>query len=254
MKVSPSTSPDLLVLCGGQGTRLRSVLSDRPKPLAMIGARPFVDLVLDPFVRHGIRRAVLCTGHLGQQFETWYAEHPREIELVFSRETTPLGTAGAIRHASAWIRGDCFVVANGDSLCAIDLPSILAVHAEKRACATLALIQADHRSDVGFVSMDAQQRVTGFFEKQPAQRAGFYNTGIYVFNRSAIESIPASQPYSLETEWLPTLLPLGVYGCVSQAPLYDIGTPERLADFRTAVGSVDSPREGRASNRSAACA
>jgi NDP-sugar pyrophosphorylase family protein len=253
MKIDRSTFPDLLVLCGGQGTRLRSVLSDQPKPLAMIGARPFVDFVLDPFVRLGIRRAVLCTGHLGHQFETWYAEHPCEIELVFSRETTPLGTAGAIRHASTWIRGDFFVVVNGDSLCEIDLPSLLTVHAEKRACATVALIHADHRSDVGFVTMDAQQRITWFSEKRPVQRAGFYNAGIYVFNRSAIESIPASQPYSLETDWLPTLLPLGIYGFVSQAPLYDIGTPERLAEFRTSVGSVDSLRGGRVSNRSAAC-
>lgn len=254
MNVSPSTSPDLLVLCGGQGTRLRSVLSDRPKPLAVIGSRPFVDFVLDPFVRQGITRAVLCTGHLGHQFEAWYAEHPCEIELVFSRETTPLGTAGAIRHASTWIRGEFFVAANGDSLCEIDLASLLAVHVEKRACATIALIHADHRSDVGFVTMDAQQRITGFSEKRPAQRAGFYNAGIYVFNRSAIESIPASQPYSLEVDWIPTLFPLGVYGFVSQAPVHDIGTPERLAEFRSLVGSADSFREGRASNWPAACA
>ncbi|MEK9140449.1 MAG: sugar phosphate nucleotidyltransferase [Nitrospirota bacterium] len=253
MKVSPSTSPDLLVLCGGQGTRLRSVLIDRPKPLAMIGSRPFMDFVLDPFVRQGITRAVLCTGYLGHQFEAWYAEHPCEIELVFARETTPLGTAGAIRHASMWIRGDFFIAANGDSLCEIDLPSLLAAHAERQACATLALIHADHRSDVGFVAMDARQRITRFSGKIPAQRAGYYNAGIYVFNRSAIASIPASQPYSLEADWLPTLLPLGVYGFVSQAPLYDIGTPERLSEFQSIVGSADSLREGCASNRSASC-
>lgn len=253
MKVGPSTPPDLLVLCGGQGTRLRSVLIDRPKPLAMIGSRPFMDFVLDPFVRQGVRRAVLCTGHLGDQFESWYAEHPCEIELVFARETTPLGTAGAIRHAGMWIRGDFFIVANGDSLCGIDLPSLLAAHAERRACATVALIHADHRSDVGFVAMDARQRITRFSEKMPAQRTGYCNAGIYVFNRSAIASIPASRPYSLEADWLPTLLPLGVYGFVSQAPLYDIGTPERLSEFRSIVGSADSLREGCASNRSASC-
>jgi NDP-sugar pyrophosphorylase family protein len=215
----------------------------------MIGARPFIEFVITPFVRQGIRRVVLCTGYLGHQFEEWFTDHSGTFELILSRETTPLGTAGAIRYAFPWITSSTVVVANGDSVCDIDLRKLLAAHAERQACATLALIHADHRSDVGFVAMDARQRITRFSEKIPAQRAGYCNAGIYVFNRSAIASIPASQPYSLEADWLPTLLPLGVYGFVSQAPLYDIGTPERLAEFRAIARSDNASGEICSSTR-----
>jgi len=238
--------PDLLVLCGGGGTRLRSVLSDRPKPLAMIGARPFIEFVIAPFVRQGVRRVVLCTGHLGHQFEEWYADHPCSFELVFSRETTPLGTAGAIRQASRLIRSDTVVVVNGDSVCDVDLHKLLARHVETKARATLTLINADHRRDVGVVTMDARHRITAFCEKGADPTRGFHNAGIYVFDPSVIELVPAIWPCSLEIDWLPTLIPLGVYGFVSRKPLYDIGTPERLAEFR----AVSCPDESARGNRS----
>jgi NDP-sugar pyrophosphorylase family protein len=231
--------PDLLVLCGGRGTRLRSVLSNRPKPLAMIGSRPFIEFVIAPFVHQGVGRVILCTGHLGHQFEEWYADHPCAFELIFSRETAPLGTAGAIRHASHLITSDTIVVANGDSVCDVDLRKLLARHAETKARATLTLIKADHRSDAGIVTMDDRHRVTAFCEKGASRSGGFHNAGIYVFDRSVIELVPAIRPCSLEMDWLPTLIPLGVYGHISQRPLYDIGTPARLAEFR----SVSCPEE-----------
>jgi NDP-sugar pyrophosphorylase family protein len=237
MNAERTNAPDLLVLCGGQGTRLRSVLSDRPKPLAMIGSRPFLDFVIAPFVRQGVNRVILCSGYLGYQFEEWYADHPGPFELLYSREAMPLGTAGAIRHASPKITGDIVVVVNGDSVCEIDLHALLERHMEKKACATLTLAHADGRGDVGVVAMDEQHRITAFCEKRISWSAGFQNAGIYVFNRSAIDLIPANRPYSLESDWLPSLIPSGVYGYVNPWPLYDIGTPERLALFRTSACS-----------------
>lgn len=254
MNADITAPPDLLVLCGGQGTRLRSVLNDRPKPLAMIGAHPFIEFVITPLVRQGIRRVVLCTGHLGHRFEEWYADHPGTFELIFSRETTPLGTAGAISHAFQWITSGTVIVANGDSVCDIDLRKLLACHAEKKARATVALTNSDGRRDVGVVAMDAQQRITAFNEKGVDRSVGFHNAGIYVFDRSVIELIPTIRPCSLETDWLPTLIPLGVYGFVSQGTLYDIGTPERLAEFRAIARSDNAFREICASTRSMMCA
>jgi NDP-sugar pyrophosphorylase family protein len=235
MNAERTDPPDLLVLCGGQGTRLRSVLSDRPKPLAMIGPRPFIDYVIVPFVRQGVNRVILCSGYLGYQFEKWYADHPGPFELLYSREATPLGTAGAIRHASSKITSNIVVVVNGDSVCEIDLPALLARHREKNACATLTLTHADCRGDVGVVAMDEQHRITAFREKGTSRSTGFHNAGIYVFDRSVISLVPANQPSSLETDWLPSLISSGVYGFVNPWPLYDIGTPERLAEFRAAA-------------------
>lgn len=243
MNVDRIDIPDLLVLCGGRGTRLRVVLGDRPKPLAMIGSRPFIEFVIAPFVHQGIRRVILCTGHLGHQIEEWYADRPCAFERIFSRETTPLGTAGAVYHASRLITSDTVVVANGDSVCDVDLHKLLACHAETRARATLTVIKGDHRRDVGIVTMNARHRITAFCEKRAGRSGGFHNAGIYVFDRSVIELIPAIRPCSLEIDWLPTLIPWGVYGFVSEGPLYDIGTPERLAEFR-AVSCPDESVRG----------
>ncbi len=254
MNADPIEIPDLLVLCGGQGTRLRSVLSDRPKPLAMIGSRPFIEFVIAPFVQQGVGRVILCTGHLGHQFEEWYADHASTFEPMFSRETTPLGTAGAIRNAAGLITSDTVVVANGDSVCDVDLRKLLARHAETKARATLTLIKADDRSDAGIVTMDDRHRVTAFCEKGASRSGRFHNAGIYVFDRSAIELVSTNRPCSLEMDWLPTLIPLGVYGLVSQRPLYDIGTPERLAEFQAAAASEDFLRGILRSTRSVACA
>lgn len=249
MNANLTDVPDLLVLCGGQGTRLRSVLSDRPKPLAMIGSRPFIEFVITPFVRQGIRRVVLCTGHLGCQFEEWFADHSGTFELILSQEATPLGTAGAIRHALQRITSDTVIVANGDSVCDIDLRKLLACHTEKKSRATLALTNTDRRNDVGIVTMDAQDRITAFREKEPSRSVGFHNAGIYVFDRSLIELIPTTRPCSLETDWLPALIPLGVYGCINQGALYDIGTPERLTEFRAIARSDNAFQEICSSTR-----
>lgn len=243
MKAGSGMSCDILVLCGGQGTRLRSVLTDRPKPLAMIDSRPFVDFVIELFVRQGVNRVILCTGYLGHQFEQWYAGHAPGYELVFSHEQIPLGTAGAVRHASRWITSNPFVVVNGDSVCKVDLRALLALHAVKGACATLTLTPADQRNDVGVVAMTSQNRVTTFREKESGITGGFHNAGIYVFNRTALARMPDRQFCSLETDWLPALLPSGVYGFVNRAPVYDIGTPERLAQFQTRLRSGDHEQQ-----------
>lgn len=235
MNVGMTGVPDLLVLCGGQGTRLRPVLSDRPKSLAMIGSRPFIDLVLDPFLRQGIRRVILCTGHLGHQFEEWYADHPCLFDLIFSNEAVPLGTAGAIAHAAQWMTSDPIVVANGDSMCEVDVARLLAFHSEHKGCATVTLALPDHRRDVGIVTMDRQHRISALDEKKQNRSDGPHNAGIYVFNRSALALIPRFRPCSLETEWLPRLIPIGVYGFASGAPLYDIGTPDRLGQIRRQI-------------------
>lgn len=223
---------DLLVLCGGQGTRLRTVVHDRPKPMVMIEGRPFVDAVIESCVRQGIRRVILCTGYMGHHFEDWYLGRERAYGLFFSQEQSPLGTAGAVMHAASLIRSNPFLVVNGDSLCETDLKALLAFHAEHGGVATLALTTAGSRTDVGFVTMHRDGRISAFAEKQPGASAGFHNAGIYVFERSVLEGWPAHRPCSIEEDLLPKILGQGVYGLICDSPLYDIGTPERLEEFR----------------------
>ncbi len=223
---------DLVVLCGGLGTRLRPVVSDRPKSMALIDDRPFLDFILEHFVRHGVERVVLCTGYRSDVIDRWYAGSRRPYELVLSREASPLGTAGALKQAAPFITSDPFMVANGDSLIDIDPNELLEFHALKNGAGTVALVEAGARADVGFVSLDCHGRVVAFAEKRPDVAAKYHNAGLYVFGRELLRDIPEGRPYSIETELLPALLTRGVFGFTSAAPLYDIGTPERLAGFR----------------------
>lgn len=222
---------DLVVLCGGLGTRLRPVVSDRPKSMALIHDRPFLDFILEHFVVHGMTRIILCTGYLGGHIAQRYAGIRHPYEVVISHEPFPMGTAGAVKHAAALTQSDPFMVVNGDSLIEIDPNQLLEFHAAKQGWATIALASAGARSDVGFVAVNSHAQVTAFTEKQPGTAPQYHNAGLYAFRRDVLKEIPDHRLSSIERDVLPTLLPRGVYGFVSDAALYDIGTPERLAEF-----------------------
>lgn len=218
---------DAVILCGGLGTRLRPVLQDRPKPMAQINGRPFLDLVVDHVLSYGVRRIVFCTGYRGD----WIAQHvvgQNGYEAVISHESTPLGTAGALRACRAMLATPTVLVLNGDSLCRIDLRAFLTAHHDSRAVATMAVVPSNGRADAGGVTMDAFGRIRAFQEKQTAP---FLNAGIYAVQRDAIQTIPDFAPCSLERDIFPHLTDGRLFSYASDLPLYDIGTPARLAAF-----------------------
>lgn len=218
---------DVVILCGGLGTRLQPVLKDRPKPMAPINGRPFLDLVLDHVLSYGLRRIVFCTGHHGN----WIAQHVSQrtdCETVISQEPTALGTAGALRACRTLLTTATTLVLNGDSLCRIDLQALLDRHRHRQAVATMAVIPSTDRTDAGGVLMDELGWIRSFQEKH---RAPFLNAGIYAIQTQAIHLIPDSVPCSLERDVFPRLVDGRLYGYPCQVPLYDIGTPERLAAF-----------------------
>lgn len=221
-------SSDVVILCGGLGTRLTPVLQDRPKPMALINGRPFLDLVVDHVLSYGFRRIVFCTGHHGD----WIARHVNRLndcEAIISHEKTQLGTAGALRASRAVLITPTTLVLNGDSLCRIDLHALLALHHDRQAVATMAVIPSNDRADAGGVTMDKPGWIRSFHEKQ---QAPFLNAGIYAIQTAAIDDIPDSVPCSLERDIFPRLLEGQLYGYTCDVPLYDIGTPARLAAFR----------------------
>ncbi len=223
---------DVIILCGGLGTRLQSVVQDRPKPMAEIHGRPFVSLIVEHFLRHGARRFIFSTGHRGEMIEEWFGRHRGVYDTMFIRDPSPLGTGGALALAMTLVRSNPILVLNGDSLCEIDPERLLRFHALKRARATIAVTQSDEREDTGAVVLGEDDRVLSMVEKPRTRVRGYHNAGIYVFDR-AIESLfLGNSPWSLERVLLPQLVTQGFYGFVTASSLYDIGTPERLARFR----------------------
>lgn len=227
---------EVLVLCGGQGTRLRSVVGDRPKGLADIAGRAFLDILVDALLAQGFRRLVLCTGYGAEQIEQHFARRTG-AELLFSVEQKPLGTGGALRHALHLVRADTFAVVNGDSFCRVEYADLFRLHQRTRAAASVVLTPATERTDVGFAEVAADGRVVSFNEKQA--RAPLVNAGIYVLARQLIERQPAGAAFSLERELLPQAIRAGTcYGHVVPGPLVDIGTPERYAAAQVSLKSA----------------
>jgi len=220
-----------LILSGGLGTRLRSIVPDRPKVLAPVAGRPYLAHLLDKLVETGLRRVVLCTGYRADQVRAEFGARYRGLGLLYSEESQPLGTAGALRLALAHVDSRTLLVLNGDSYCAADLHTFWRFHHRQPSeqAASLLLTEVADTRRYGRVSVDAAGRITRFLEKSQASGRGLINAGIYLLDRALVESIPTGRAVSLERDLFPTLIGSGVYGFASSSAFIDIGTAESYA-------------------------
>jgi len=215
------------ILAGGLGTRLRAVVSDRPKVLAMVRGKPFLAYLLDQLMDGGIREVVLLTGYRGEQIHDVFGRRYRSIRLEYSQEESPLGTAGAIRLALPKIATDTVLMMNGDSYCAADLGRFQAFHRQQGGDASLMLTHVPDTSRFGKVETAPDGRVLRFLEKQDAGGEGWINAGLYLLSRGLIEEIPAGQAVSIEREMFPAWSRAGrLFGHSGGGSFLDIGTPE----------------------------
>jgi NDP-sugar pyrophosphorylase family protein len=223
---------EALILAGGLGTRLRAVVSDRPKPLADVDGRPFLERLLDQLDRHGFRRAILCVGYRGEQVREQLGERHGNLDLEYSIELEPLGTGGALRNAAPMLRSAHVLALNGDSYCDMDLAAFAAAHLGYGGDATVAVLHRDDRSRSGAVDLAADGRVLAFAARPTTADPGLINAGLYMFRRGAIEAIPEGRAVSLEAEVLPALAARrALFGWRVESDFIDIGTPE---SYRTA--------------------
>jgi NDP-sugar pyrophosphorylase family protein len=219
---------DVLVLCGGLGKRLREVVQDVPKPMADIGGRPFLDILLRHVSDFGFRRFILCAGYMGEKVKQHFKDQ-KSMDIYFSEEDEPLGTGGAVKNAEPYVKSSTFIVMNGDSICKMDMIDLLVFHQSRQAITSIALVETGIESDYGSVNIDKDQRILGFFEKKKS--AGYINAGVYVFDRDIMKLMPDGA-FSLECDFFPNILERNVYGYVTSCGLLDIGTPERYERAR----------------------
>jgi len=227
-----------MVLAGGLGTRLRPVLADPPKCLAPVLGEPIIHRLLDQLVRAGCRRVILCTGHLGEQIERELGRSHDGMELVYSHEETPLGTAGALHHAASRIDDDAVLVTNGDSYVDTDLARFVAWARPGSAAALLAVDVAD-TARFGALDLDADGRVRAFVEKRAAGGPGSINAGVYWLPVSTFRDV-ARLPCSLEHDVLPRLVGRGLVALRTGAAFLDIGTPESFAQCEAFFASCEA--------------
>ncbi len=219
-----------MLLVGGMGTRLRSVLSDKPKPLAPVGDIPFLELLVLQLRSQGFRHLIMCSGYQAAQIQEVFGDGRKwSVKIDYSQETRALGTAGAIKLAGRFpLQAPDFVVMNGDSFLELDLRQLIQFHRGHGGWASIAVRRVSDATRYGTVQLDQNNRVVRFSEKMGIPKPGIINGGVYVFNRDVLPSIPDG-PSSLEKDVLPELLSHGVFALEQSGMFIDIGTPEDYA-------------------------
>ncbi len=220
---------DAVILCGGKGERLRSVVSDRPKPLAEVGGRPFLDILIDYAAGYGLRRFVLLAGYMGDLVKEYACQKARStsLEIACVLEKKPLGTGGAIKNAEQLLNSSRILVFNGDTFCPANLLYFFMFHSKKGGLATMMLSRVEHAKDCGQVLIDSDGRIVTFQEKTDITYAALANAGVYLLERAILDIFSSGSPCSLERDIFPKIAGGDFFGYVVKDPHLDIGTPER---------------------------
>ena len=220
-----------LVLVGGEGTRLRPLTLNHPKPALALVDRPFIRYMVDWLARHGIDEVIMACGFRAEALRTALGDQvPGGPSIRYIEEEEPLGTAGPIRLAAdEGLLRDRFMVLNGDVLTDLDLTALQRQHADTGAVATLGLHPVDDPTSYGLVRRADDGEVLGFLEKpDPAEiDTDEINAGAYVLESGVIDLIPPGRAVSIEREIFPRLVGRGLYGRRLEGYWMDIGTPER---------------------------
>ncbi|HEX5929296.1 MAG TPA: NDP-sugar synthase [Solirubrobacterales bacterium] len=220
-----------IVLVGGEGTRLRPLTNDVPKPALKLVDRPFLAYMIEWLAAHGVTEAVLACGFLPDVLREALGEETHSgVRLTYVTEPDRRGTAGAIRFAADSL-GDRldegFLALNGDVLTDLDLTALTRVHEERGGRATIALYPVEDSAAYGLVSLDAGGAVTEFLEKTGEAVPGEINAGAYCLNRSVLDLIPPGREVSIEREVFPRLIGDGLGAVRLDGYWMDVGVPER---------------------------
>lgn len=228
---------DCVILAGGLGTRLRSILPHTPKVLAPIRGRPFLSLLVQQLIRsHCISKIIFALGYCSNQVIELFKDYPFPIE--FSCETKPLGTGGAVRLAMKKVESNPFFVMNGDSYFDISFTKMLLFHRMHEAEITLAYRKADDTRRFGILKVSSRDRILSFQEKEGTM--GFINGGIYLFQQEIFDEFPCNDSFSLEYDRLPFLLRQKMFGFFSDGIFIDIGTPQSFLVAQELLKTVSS--------------
>jgi D-glycero-alpha-D-manno-heptose 1-phosphate guanylyltransferase len=235
----PMNDVTAIILAGGLGTRLRAVVADRPKVLAPVAGRPFLTYLLDQLARTGIRRVVLSTGHLAEQFAELIGQEYHGLQIAYAEESDPLGTGGAIKFAGQSTDSLHVLVMNGDSYFDADLAAYMNWHRAGGQDVSLLLVEVPDASRFGTVELRPDgAHVAAFLEKQPHEVPGRINAGVYLLRREMLMRIPDGR-CSIERDVFPKWLDeFDVRAWVTDGEFIDIGVPsdyERSHDFMVRV-------------------
>ena len=259
-----------ILLCGGMGTRLRSVVSDRPKPMADICGKPFLQYLLEMLRDKGITEVIFALGYMGEMIEEYFQDGSAfGLKIAYSYEEEPLGTGGAIRNALPKILEEELLVLNADTYFPMDYQGLLRFHQENDGDFSLATRAVPDISRYGAVRRDPAGRILAWNEKlgdggqqpgegskqpiegnaqqaassSPKSLSGEINGGIYVMKKSLVAEIPEGKQ-SLEQDCIPKWLSEGkrIFGLPFHGYFMDIGIPK---DYQQFISDVEQGKHGK---------
>jgi mannose-1-phosphate guanylyltransferase/phosphomannomutase len=218
-----------VVMAGGEGSRLRPMTANQPKPLLPVVNRPLLEHVLRLLKRHGFDETVVTVQFLASLVRTYFGDGDElGMQLSYATEERPLGTAGSVKNAQAALSDDTFLVISGDALTDIDLTGLVGAHRRSGALVTVCLTRRPDPLEFGIVVTDEQGRIERFLEK-PTWGQVFsdtVNTGIYVVEPEVLASVAAGEAVDWSADVFPALLAAGapVHGYIAEGYWEDVGT------------------------------
>ncbi len=219
---------EAIILAGGFGTRLQSVVNDVPKPMAPINHEPFLNYVFDYLKHYQIEHVVLSTGYLSEKIVEYYKTEYKGIKVSYAKEETPLGTGGGIRLAMTKCTTKDVLVLNGDSFFDVDINTHYKNHISKQADCTLALRKVDDAARYGTIVLGSENIIETFKEKDNIAQAGLINGGVYILNREIyLNNTEEVVPFSIEKDFYEKKIKeLQIFGFEYDGYFIDIGIPE----------------------------
>ena len=220
-----------VVLVGGEGTRLRPLTYIAVKAMVPVLNKPFIEYIIRHLSHHNISEIILAIGYKPDHITEYFTDEKQlGTKLVYSIETGPMGTAGAVKNAEPYI-DDVFFALNGDVFTDLDFTDMLRFHKNKGAKVTIALTPVEDPSRFGVVETDSKQRVTRFVEKPKREQAAsnMINAGVYIIEADMMRYIPESRKCMFEHDVFPSLVADGesVFGYTTDTYWMDMGTPEK---------------------------
>jgi len=216
-----------IVLAGGFGTRLQTVVQDLPKPMALINNRPFLDYQLSYLKSFGIKHIIFSVGYKYEHIVGFFGRQYNGMRIEYAVEKEPLGTGGGIKNAFQWVNSGAALVVNGDTLFEVNLKDFYNKHQQSAAILSLALRNINDVSRYGIVETDTKHRIIGFAEKGAKTGQGQINGGVYLIEKRFFENHHFESKFSMEKDAFEKYYKSqNFFGFPYDSYFLDIGIPE----------------------------
>ena len=219
---------EAIVLAGGFGTRLKEVVSDVPKPMALVNGKPFLEYLLKDLSKKGIKHVILAVGYKKEIIKEYFKNKYEDIEITYSEELVPLGTGGAIKKALKLVKEEDVFIVNGDTFFDVDLKKMKKFHTENKSILTVAIKEMENFDRYGSLVIK-ENRIIEFEEKKKKDK-GKINGGIYLIKKDLLSRVE-KENFSFEKEVLEDKK-IEKHSYESEGYFIDIGIPEDYYLFK----------------------